>query len=57
MSHGCALPDDVRLLFDDEDPDEVRIRAGGAPDYIVVLSDGWFWWFRRVLDTWIENAK
>jgi len=42
LVHAGRLPPDLR--FDDHfaDPSGLSVRAGGAPDRIVLLTPGWF---------------
>ena len=40
--HEGGLPDDIRLM-QDCDPDELLLRAGGAPDSVLLISPGWFY--------------
>lgn len=47
LAHRGAMPVDVQFFRPEPDPDDLRIQAGGAPDYCVRISDGWFWWLRR----------
>lgn len=39
--HGPGLPVDVGLT-EDAAPDELSVRAGGAPEYKLLVSPGWF---------------
>jgi hypothetical protein len=41
LIHEGALPVDVEFMADPE-PGLLSIRAGGAPDYILKVSKGWF---------------
>ena len=41
LIHQGALPVDVEFMADSE-PGVLGIRAGGAPDYILKVSHGWF---------------
>lgn len=41
LVHDGALPVDLRLKEHTE-PDELSVRAGGAPDYTLLISPGWF---------------
>lgn len=57
LAHRASLPEDVQLYVVDDDPDDLRIQAGGAPDYCVRLSDGWYWWLRRHLEALPAAAR
>lgn len=50
LAHRASFPEDVQLYVVDDDLEDLRIQAGGAPDYCVRLSDGWYWWLRRYLE-------
>jgi len=54
LAHRSALPTDVQLDVLDDDPEVLRIQAGGAPAYCVRLSNGWYWWLRRLVE---DRAK
>jgi hypothetical protein len=41
LIHEGALPVDVEFMPDPE-PGALGIRAGGAPDYVLKVSHGWF---------------
>ncbi len=41
LIHEGALPVDVEFMPDPE-PGVLSIRAGGAPDYVLKVSEGWF---------------
>lgn len=55
IAHQAALPIDVQLYDFDDDPHALRIQAGGAPNYCVRLSNGWYWWLRRIVDEWLRE--
>lgn len=57
LAHNAALPVDVQLYDPDENPEGLYVRAGGAPDYCVLLSAGWYWWLRRILSEWLEDPQ
>lgn len=40
LMHTAAVPLDIEI--DDELGDGLALRAGGAPEYVVKLSPGWF---------------
>jgi hypothetical protein len=40
LVHNAAIP--VDILIDDELGDGLSLRAGGAPEYVLKLSPGWF---------------
>ena len=39
--HAGGMPVDIKFK-DDAEPDELSVRAGGAPDYELLISPGWF---------------
>jgi hypothetical protein len=39
--HGTGLPLDIGLT-EGREPDELTVRAGGAPDYKLLVSSSWF---------------
>jgi hypothetical protein len=41
LVHDGGLPADLQFK-DDAEPDELSLRAGGAPEYTLVVSPGWF---------------
>jgi hypothetical protein len=56
FAHRGALPVDVQLFATDDAPDDLRIQAGGAPEYCVRLSDGWYWWLRQLIESWARKT-
>jgi hypothetical protein len=50
LAHNASLPIDVQLHEPDGSPDTMSIRAGGAPDYCVLMSTGWYWWLRGLIE-------
>ena len=40
--HQGGLPVDVRFM-DGIDPGDLSVRAGGAPEYMLVVSPDWFY--------------
>jgi hypothetical protein len=56
LAHRAALPVDVQFYDVDDDPDDLRIQAGGPPEYCVRISDGWYWWLRRLIQDWLSEA-
>ncbi|MEZ2390698.1 hypothetical protein AB6813_14365 [bacterium RCC_150] len=48
VAHVGALPLDVQFFAPENDTDDLRIQAGGAPEYCVRLSDGWYRWLRSL---------
>jgi hypothetical protein len=40
LVHEGGLPMDVQFI----DTDTMSIRAGGAPEYVLKISNGWFHW-------------
>jgi hypothetical protein len=43
LVHEGELPVDIELL----DTDEMSVRAGGSPEYVLRISRGWFHWLIR----------
>ena len=41
LVHEAEIPPDIQFV-EDHEPDTMSIRAGGAPEYILKLSYGWF---------------
>ena len=41
LVHEADLPSDVEFL-DDLPEEQAAVRAGGAPEYVLKLSPGWF---------------
>ena len=41
LAHEGSLPVDIEFMPDTE-PGTLTIRAGGAPDYVLKVSHGWF---------------
>ncbi len=41
LVHDGGLPVDLRFN-EDAEPGELSVRAGGAPDYVLLVSPGWF---------------
>lgn len=41
LVHEGGLPVDIRFK-EDATPDELSVRAGGAPEYVLLVSPGWF---------------
>ena len=39
--HQGGLPESLRLM-DNVGPDELSVRAGGAPEKVLLVSPGWF---------------
>ncbi|PYP84385.1 MAG: hypothetical protein DMF61_20310 [Blastocatellia bacterium AA13] len=41
LVHRGAIPVDIQFMTDD-DPGTMSVRAGGAPEYVLKISHGWF---------------
>jgi hypothetical protein len=39
--HKGGLPVDLNFI-EDAEPNELSVRAGGAPEYVLLVSPGWF---------------
>lgn len=50
LAHQATLPIDIQFGEPKEDPDQLWIRAGGAPEYRVRLSTGWYQWLRTIAE-------
>jgi hypothetical protein len=50
LAHAGDLPVDVRFWDFDDNPDDLRIQAGGAPEFCIRISDGWYLWLRRLVE-------
>ena len=50
LVHQGQLPIDLRIdnTFTN-DPNSCALRAGGAPEYTLLVSPGWYWFFRRCI--------
>jgi hypothetical protein len=42
LVHEGGLPVDIQFMAD-ADPDELSVRAGGKPEFVLKLSSGWFY--------------
>lgn len=43
LVHNGSLPVDLRIDESFADPRSCSVRAGGAPDYTLLVSPGWYW--------------
>jgi hypothetical protein len=50
LAHQAGLPVDIRIDDATEDGNDLWIRAGGAPEFVVRLSAAWYPWLRSTLD-------
>ena len=50
IAHRAGLPVDIQVADPAEDSDNLWIRAGGAPEFVVRLSAAWYPWLRSTLD-------
>jgi len=41
LVHEGGIPIDIQFMADDQ-PGTMSVRAGGAPDYVLKISHGWF---------------
>ena len=57
LAHEATMPFDVQLYDPDENPDALYVRAGGAPDYCVLLSASWYRWLHKILNEWLEGQR
>ncbi|NES17063.1 MULTISPECIES: hypothetical protein [Micromonospora] len=55
LAHEASLPFDVQFYAPADDPGGLVVRAGGAPSYCILLSAGWYWWLRRLIEDWLQN--
>jgi hypothetical protein len=56
LVHDGTIPLDIELVPDD-DHDKLWVRAGGAPDYVLKLSYGWFHHLFRAVTVAIASAS
>lgn len=54
LLHEGQIPVDVQFMSDGE-PNSRTIRAGGAPDYVLKISLGWFYYLLNVVINAPEN--
>jgi hypothetical protein len=55
LVHEGGIPVDIEFV-QTEDPTQLSIRAGGQPEYVLKLSQGWFYHLVNVVATAPENA-
>lgn len=55
LVHEGNLPIDIEFMPDSV-PGTVSVRAGGAPEYVLKVSDGWFHHMIGAVATATENA-
>ncbi|MDD5056969.1 MAG: hypothetical protein PHQ60_03775 [Sideroxydans sp.] len=55
LIHESGLPEDIKFMPDIK-PGTFTIRAGGAPEYVLKLSNGWFNYLIDAVVTAPENA-
>ena len=53
LVHEGGLPIDVKFI----DTDDMSIRAGGAPEYVLKISRGWFHWLVNAVVVASCNSK
>jgi hypothetical protein len=41
LVHDGGLPIDLHFI-ENAEPGELSVRAGGAPNYVLLISPGWF---------------
>ncbi len=57
LVHVGSLPPDLRIDDQFTDPDVCGVRAGGAPNYTVLLSPGWYQFFADVVRNAPANSE
>jgi hypothetical protein len=55
LIHEGGLPIDIEFMLDSE-PGTMSVRAGGAPDFILKVSHGWFHHMINAVSSAPENA-
>lgn len=55
LVHEGGIPVDIEFV-QKEDPTQLFIRAGGDPEYVLKLSQGWFYHLINAVATAPENA-
>lgn len=50
FAHQASLPVDIQITDATDEGDDLWIRAGGAPAFVVRLSAAWYSWLRSTLD-------
>jgi len=55
LVHEGGVPVDIKFVSK-EDPSQLSIRAGGKPDYVLQLSQGWFYHLINAVATSPENS-
>lgn len=60
LVHDASLPVDIRIDDDFADPETMTVRAGGAPEHVVLLTPAWFAFLtdaaRQRLDTQLDTG-
>ncbi|AMD88192.1 hypothetical protein AXF14_12130 [Actinomyces radicidentis] len=56
LVHSAKLPDDLRIDDEFSDPNSRSVRAGGPPEYTVLLSPGWYFFLTRAVREAPANA-
>jgi hypothetical protein len=51
LAHKGTLPTDLQFFEPDDDSDEMLIQLEGPRDGCLRLSDSWYWWLRREIET------
>ncbi len=49
LVHAGRLPPDLRVDDHFADPPGLSVRAGGAPEYIVLVTPGWFTFLTNII--------
>ncbi|WP_139240928.1 hypothetical protein [Actinomyces glycerinitolerans] len=56
LVHNGGLPVDLPIDESFADPRSCSVRAGGAPDYMVLVSPGWYWFLVGHVRSTVEQA-
>lgn len=56
LVHTGQLPPDIRIDDTFSDPQACSVRAGGAPEYVVLLSPGWYHFLANAVRKTPANA-
>lgn len=52
LVHEGSLPNDIEIM-EEQKPNSMSIRAGGKPEYILKIGEGWFYHLCRIIENMI----
>ncbi|RAX23607.1 MULTISPECIES: hypothetical protein [unclassified Actinomyces] len=55
LVHNGGLPVDLQINESFAGPRRCAVRAGGAPDYTVLVSPGWYWFLAEYVRSTVER--